>query len=649
MIDARRASIRIAGLLAAVCGLCGGDGRSSNADEPQDAVSAIRSLGADVLLITNRQGGVYRSADGAQTWSNVGGGLSNSPIYSLDVDRRSRLWVCMAAGLFISDDRGESWRPVESDGWRKMARGGRLMFLHWVDERTVLARTWVEGLYRSVDGGDTWDKIAPELARRHVMQIVTSPDATLWAATFGGGVFRSRDAGATWHAVGDGLAERAVLCVAAPADGTIWAGTYGDGVFRRQGEGLWQPVGDGLPPQSIVQTLATTDDGSLLAGTYGHGLFIRQVDGHPWRRIGDDQSPKNVTAIAIRPDRLLVGTQSDGLHEVNAVSGEWNSVPLRILVVSLARGDDGRIFAALDSGPLVVSVDQGRSWTPTAPVAWRDSAVLLSVRNALFAGTSEGLYVSHDGAVTWQVVSLPARPLDVAYLADAGEGSLFAGLTGQQAAFGLLQSSDWGATWIWAADTPRGGKPRRDSSLSEAEFNGLRAPGQAGDQFQFCLVADPVGRVVVGTDRGLYYSVDRGRTWTFHFLAYGVLHAALDRNGGLYAAGMNGLFHQTAGGAELDSVDVVDRDTLRSSYERIFTLPDGKLLANASGTDVLTYDKATTWVSRQLVEFGYGRLQCVLVVDDTTILAGGPMGLVATRDGGNTWKPIPLDMRREKR
>lgn len=650
MIDAGRAFLRIAVLLAAVCGFCGGKGRPSNADERQAAVSAIRSVGADMFLIANRRGGVYRSADGAQTWSNVGGGLPNSPIYSFDVDRRSRLWVCMAAGLFISDDHGESWRPVESDGWRKISRGGRLMFLQWVDERTVLARTWTEGLYRSVDGGDTWNKIAPELTRLHVMQIATAPDASLWAATFGGGVFRSRDAGATWQTAGDGLAERAVLCVTASADGTIWAGTYGDGVFRRQGDGPWQPVGDGLPPRSIVQTLATTDDGSRLAGTYGQGLFIRRDDSHPWRRIGDDQTPRDVTAIAaIRPDRLLVGTQSDGLYEVNAVSGEWNLVPLRIVVVSLARGDDGRIFAALDSGPLVVSTDQGRSWTTAAPVPWRDSAVLLAVRNVLFAGTAEGLYVSHNGAVTWQVVSLPDGPLDVAYLADAGEGTLFAGLAGQQTEFSLLQSTDSGATWSWAADTPRGGKPRRESSHSDAELTGLRAPGQAGDQFQFCLVADRVGRVAVGTDRGLYHSVDRGRTWTFHSFAYGALHAALDRNGALYAAGMNGLFRKAAGGGELDIVDVTDRDTLHSSYERIFTLPDGKLLANASGTDVLTYDKVTTWVSRKIPEFGYGRLRCVLVVDDTTILAGGPTGLVATRDGGDTWKPIPLAMRREKR
>lgn len=650
MIDAKRASIRIAGLLAAVCGLCCGDGRPSNADEPQAAVTAIRSLGADVFLIANRRGDVYRSTDGGQTWINVGGGLPISPIYSLDVDRRSRLWVCMAAGLFVSDDSGESWRPVESDGWREMSRDGRLMFLRWIDEGTVLARTWTEGLYRSVDGGDTWNRIAPELTRRHVMQIAAAPDASLWAATFGGGVFRSRDAGATWQAAGEGLAQRAVLCVAASADGTVWAGTYGDGVFRRQSDGSWQPVGDGLPPRAIIQTLATTDDGSLLAGTYGAGLYIRRDDGHPWKKLGDDQTPKNITSIAIRPpDRLLVGTQSDGLYDVNAISDDWTAVPLRTVVVSLARGDDGRIVAALDSGSLVVSTDQGRSWTTASPVPGRNSAVLLAVGKALFAGTVAGLYVSQDGGVSWQVVSLPDGPLDVAYLADAGEGTLFAGLTGQQTDFGLLQSTDSGVTWSWAADTPRGGKPRRESSLSEAEFTGLRAPGQAGDHFQFCLVADAAGRVAVGTDRGLYHSVDRGRTWTFHFFSYGTFHAAIDRNGVLYAAGMNGLFCKTTYGAELKSVDVVDRDTLLSSYERIFTLPDGKLLANTPGTDLLTFDKDTIWNPRQLPEFGYGRLQCVLVVDDMTILAGGPIGLVATRDGGQSWRPNPIVFQREKK
>jgi ligand-binding sensor domain-containing protein len=519
------------------------------------------------------------------------------------------------------------------------------MFIHWIDDRKVLARTWVAGLHRSSDGGETWTEVGLEASRSHVMSITQAPDATLWVATFNGGVFRSADAGTTWQSTGEGLADRATLCVAAAADGTVWAGTYGDGVFRRDRDGKWQAVGDGLPPKAVVQALAIADDGRVWAGTYGAGLFARRADGGRWEPIDDETSPRKVTVVAPQSDRLLVGTQSDGAYEVDVTSRTWSASPLRVVVASLARTADGRIFAGLDSGVLAYSTDQGRTWTATKPVPWRDSALLLALGDALFAGTVAGLYVSRDGASTWEEVPLPDGPHDVAYLADAGQRTLLAGLAGEQQTFGLLQSNDAGVTWQWIAGTPRGGTPRLESSLSEADFTSERAPGQAGDHFQFCMTADSDGRVVVGTDRGLYHSVDRGRTWMFHFFSYGAFHAALDRNGVVYAAGMNGLFRKPAYGAELETMNVVNRDTLLSSYERVFALPDGRLLANVPGTDLLTPEKANVWTPQPVPELGLGRLRCVLSVDDETILVSGPNGLVAGRDGGRTWDSSPMVFR----
>lgn len=618
----------------------------SCADEP--TILSIRSEGDDVVLAVNQRGGVYRSSDRGRSWTNVGGGLPNSPLYFLEIDRRRRWWVGSAAGLSVSDDRGATWQAVEADGWRAMSRRGRLMFLKWINDRTVLARTWVEGLFRSTDGGETWTQVAPELTRLHVTNIAAAPDGSLWAATFGGGgAFRSRDEGATWEPAGDGLADRAVLCLAVAADGALWAGTYGDGVYRRRGAEAWQPVVEGLPPRAIVPVLSVGDDGRAWAAVQGGGLFVLGDDRPSWQAVGGLETPRNVTTVWLQEDRLLLGTQADGLIEIHPASNRRTSIALRTVVVSLAQVGDGRIFAALAAGPIVVSSDQGRTWRRTPTVPWRDAAVLLAVGDRLFAGTVAGLFVSEDGAAAWRPASLPDGPHDVAYLADAGDATLWAGTAGEQASFGLLRSTDGGASWSWPVETPRGGTPRRETSLSESELTGPRAPGQAGDHFQFCLTADSTGRVAVGTDRGLYHSIDRGRTWTYHFFTYGAFHAAFDRNGVLYAAGMNGLARKTAYDAELTSIDVVGRDALLSSYERIFALPDGRLLASVPGTDLLTRDGDAVWTPRRLPAFGYGRVWCVLAVDDDLILAGGPNGLIVSHDGGETWHPSPIDDRPE--
>jgi hypothetical protein len=108
--------------------------------------------------------------------------------------------------------------------------------LHPADASIVYAGLDRAGLYRSADGGATWQSSAvgmnPEAA---VSDIAFDPTdlQVMYAADRFSGVYRSTDGGSTWMPINVGLRTRAVNALAISSDGQhLYAATEGEGVFR---------------------------------------------------------------------------------------------------------------------------------------------------------------------------------------------------------------------------------------------------------------------------------------------------------------------------------------------------------------------------------------------------------------------------------
>src|SRR5688500_13778786 len=96
--------------------------------------------------------------------------------------------------------------------------------------------------------GAAWQPLGPDGGR--VPALLADPlDAdVVYAGTFGGGLFRSADGGRSWEAWSQGITDFYVLSLAAGPDGTLYAGTFRGGVFRRErGESSWEPANGALP------------------------------------------------------------------------------------------------------------------------------------------------------------------------------------------------------------------------------------------------------------------------------------------------------------------------------------------------------------------------------------------------------------------
>ena len=173
--------------------------------------------------------GVYKSTDAGKTWQHMGladsqhmGRLVIHPTHPdvVFVGAVGSMWTTDARknavrGLWKTRDGGRNWKKVLDAGDRAgvvdvaidPARPDVMYAASWQRER----RDWSfinagpgSGLWKSSDGGETWQKLTSGLPAtptgRPGLSVCRSQPATVYAVIEGdgGGVYRSTDSGATW-------------------------------------------------------------------------------------------------------------------------------------------------------------------------------------------------------------------------------------------------------------------------------------------------------------------------------------------------------------------------------------------------------------------------------------------------------------------
>ncbi|MCH8173244.1 MAG: glycosyl hydrolase, partial [Proteobacteria bacterium] len=174
--------------------------------------------------------GVYRSTDKGKTWKNVG--LSNSRTISAIVIHPTNpdlLYVAVQGsswgptedrGIYRSKDGGETWENIlyvnDTTGASDIVMdpaNTRILYAGMWDH---LRRPWEirsggegSGLHKSTDGGDTWETInegLPELIGKTGVSVSANPDriyAIIEAEDKKGGLYRSENGGEDWTLIND--------------------------------------------------------------------------------------------------------------------------------------------------------------------------------------------------------------------------------------------------------------------------------------------------------------------------------------------------------------------------------------------------------------------------------------------------------------
>ncbi len=213
-------------------------------------------------------------------WMPGAGGLC---LHSIVVDPHNadRLWVAISAvGVFRSEDAGASWTlcnqglPNVAPEFIQGEDMGRCVHRLALDPAApnALVLQFHFGVYRSIDGADSWTKISDGLPHDFGFPLAATPEDLFvvplvrdsYRVVPDGAfkVWRSRDRGRTWKALTAGLPQRdcfvGVLRDAMTADTLeptgVYLGTTGGEVYVSKDAGeTWQALPARLPRITSVQ------------------------------------------------------------------------------------------------------------------------------------------------------------------------------------------------------------------------------------------------------------------------------------------------------------------------------------------------------------------------------------------------------------
>lgn len=386
------------------------------------------------------------------------------------------------------------------------------------------------------------------------------------------------------------------LAVDPDDENAVYAGTV-NGVFKSSDAGeTWASASRGLGPiGQWVWALAATSE-AVYAGTNGNGAYKSTDGGATWVHASAGLPVTNnytnvlsLLADPRSPDRVWAGTHQ-GVF-VTANGGQtWQSrrrgLPLDVPVGGLAMTPDGKTLYAANQHGVFKTTDQGKSWIRT----------------------SKGLPV--DGGFGDLAVD-PAQPWNV-FVAGAGLWkSVNGGARWTRVAPGLfdgrVQALAWQGKRLFVSHF--GGKNRGIWFSDDRGATWTAAAGAPSDQLRADIAAGPDlvytgirGEIEVG---GVFRSLDRGRHWDLSSHGLNGLEArgvAVDPSNPdvLYAAvDQFGVFKSTDRGATWERLDL-GPDFRRIRIDAVLVDPSDPATVHAGSSDALGWlfrsrDAGATW------------------------------------------------------
>ena len=474
-------------------------------------------------------------AAGTRQWTVLGpdGGDVRSLAY--DPQNPNRIFLGTSTGvIFVSDDSGHNWSR-----FAKLGSGDDYVLDHIAfdpqNSRSIFVSAWsvqdqnAGDVFRTHNGGKDWE-VLPAMRGKSVRAMaVSASDSKVVVAGALDGVYRSTDGGNAWQRISpnDGIVKNIESIAVDPKDpNVVYAGTWHLAWKTSDGGANWQHINKGMIDDSdVFSIIVSSANPSEVFASACSGIYKSVSGGDQFEKIkGIPFTARRTRVLKQDPSNpaIVYAGTTEGLWKSVDEGKNWKRVSNPEVVVNdvlIDPRNSQHVLLATDRSGVLASDDSAATFTPSNHGYSHRyvSAILADSKepNTLYIGLVNdrefgGVFFSHDGGQNWLQKSSGLDGRDVFTLKQASSGTLVAGTN--RGVFELVPGS---STWHPINDVVIAKTVSRTVTLKSGKKKTVSSTTSTHSVLEDRVNDTDLGstRWFAATSSGLFTSKDHGKVW----------------------------------------------------------------------------------------------------------------------------------------
>jgi len=474
-------------------------------------------------------------AAGTRQWTVLGpdGGDVRSLAY--DPQNPNRIFLGTSTGvIFVSDDSGHNWSR-----FAKLGSGDDYVLDHIAfdpqNSRSIFVSAWsvqdqnAGDVFRTHNGGKDWE-VLPAMHGKSVRAMaVSASDSKVVVAGALDGVYRSTDGGNAWQRISpnDGIVKNIESIAVDPKDpNVVYAGTWHLAWKTSDGGANWQHINKGMVDDSdVFSIIVSSANPSEVFASACSGIYKSVSGGDQFEKIkGIPFTARRTRVLKQDPSNpaIVYAGTTEGLWKSVDEGKNWKRVSNPEVVVNdvlIDPRNSQHVLLATDRSGVLASDDSAATFTPSNHGYSHRyvSAILADSKepNTLYIGLVNdrefgGVFFSHDGGQNWLQKSSGLDGRDVFTLKQASSGTLVAGTN--RGVFELVPGS---STWHPINDVVIAKTVSRTVTLKSGKKKTVSSTTSTHSVLEDRVNDTDLGstRWFAATSSGLFTSKDHGKVW----------------------------------------------------------------------------------------------------------------------------------------